>query len=411
MFDLNDDYILEGTELESFQNKICEISENTTVIRMETDEIELLPVVDVDVLNKNYISSTTFSGTMRPTSKLLSKDCICFCKIQEGPFFVGMIPNLLVLSREKVLQKGGTEKLFTELREKSKLLIKYDNRMYFTSLKLSESLCDRAGIRGNAVYDTSFERAAFISYRFKTLPQAVNVLVRTIPDTKIHKIMVMASENYQYIPQTILGETIHNLRNYIKEDPQCHHWKVTPFHSEIYLEFPQLAKRLQIEYKLPDFYIPGLCLTTSDTCDASLAALPTWRIGDAIVEGDGISIAHDKKADVSSFDNRIEREIILKFPEFLYRLQNLQGIIIEKSDEVISDVFTKLKIMKAVGKKRTIELIPTGAAKFRNNKCSAYEIVSFILSLPVDQAYPAGPLQKLRRAAYQAAFLDDKYFK
>ena len=76
-------------------------------------------------------------------------------------------------------------------------------------------------------------------------------------------------------------------------------------------------------------------MTTSDTYDASVSALPTWQIGKAIVEGHGILMEHDNKASLQRFNQKIKKEIIDRFPEFLQRLSTFRNVYVSDPEETL----------------------------------------------------------------------------
>ena len=63
--DICDTFLKRGKELNAFTQLVEELAEHTYVIDMETDQIELLPVLDVKQLKKTFIwgrSEITFQG-------------------------------------------------------------------------------------------------------------------------------------------------------------------------------------------------------------------------------------------------------------------------------------------------------------------------------------------------------------
>lgn len=55
--DICDTFLKRGKELNAFTQLVEELAEHTYVIDMETDQIELLPVLDVKQLKKTFSSS------------------------------------------------------------------------------------------------------------------------------------------------------------------------------------------------------------------------------------------------------------------------------------------------------------------------------------------------------------------
>ena len=406
--DLSDDFLLEGTDLKNFFCIVDELATNTTAKTMLTTQMELLPVVDANVIKNSFIPNLSFSGVVKPDSEITKQEIICLGQIRS--YFSEAPPTLQGISLNQVLEKGGSKALFEEAKEKSRLFIRYEDQFYFTSPKLPETLCARVQMFGGCVYDNSLERAAFIMSRLRQETQRVTALIRTLPGSSIRKIMILGSENYVYVPQTFFKKTIYALQSAIGEEVVCQRWRIDPFISTIYFSFPKLGKKLQQQYSLPDFLIPGICLTTSDTYDASISARPTWQIGKAIVEGHGILMAHDNKVSLQRFNREIKKEIIDRFPEFLQHLGTFRDVYVSDPEKTLSHLFVRLKVMKAVGKKRTLTLIPERAEDLRNDRCCAYDLILNLLQLPADCSLSESSAKKLRRAVYDAVFLDEKQY-
>ena len=66
--------------------------------------------------------------------------------------------------------------------------------------------------------------------------------------------------------------------------------------------------------------------------------------------------------------------------------------------------------MKAVGKKRTLRLIPERSESFDGITYRAYDLIINLLQMPADCTLPESPAKKLRRAVYDAVFLEDKQY-
>lgn len=403
--DICDTFFKEGKELKIFLKTVERLAENTYVLEMETNKMELLPVLDMKRVARELLADE---------KKIRKQDLTQGKKIYMGTirdYFSKTLPTLQTLSLEEVLEKGGDEAIFWEAKRESRLFIRYEGQMYFTSPRLSESLCARVKMYGDAVYDTSVEWAAFVTHRLHNTSQPVKALIRTIPGSGIRKIMLLGSVHYKYIPQTFFKQTIYMLEKYLGEEVIGRNWRVDAFVSTIYLEFPQLGRKLRKTYQIAEELIPGICLMTSDTYDASLSAKPTWRWGNAIMEGKGVLIEHDSKASVSMLHTRIKSDIIGQYSVFLERLKHFKEIKIVNSEAVLSHLFSQLKIMKAIGKKRTIRILPEKAIQFQENGYSAYDLILKLLLLTEDYTLPESPTKKLRRAVYDAVFLEERHYR
>lgn len=404
-FDLCDSFSVEGTELAEFSEWVDRISQCTSVVRMQTNKMGLLPVIDGTVLAK-VLSQYRAQNDIEPIDKR-----IYMPEIDKNQFFSPTLPTLKTISIDQVLKRGGSKELYEEARDASRLFIEYNNRLYFTSSSLYESLCARADLKGEAARDTSVEKVAFVMRRFEKKPQAVNVLVRTLSHGRISKVMAIGSQRYQYVPQSFFNSLIKNIYASMGESPACYKWSINQFISTIYLEFPMLAKRFQNKFTLRDTFIPGICLVSSDTHDASISACPTWRIGSSIVTGNSLYMKHSLKADIEDFFKDIKKNILLKYPDFLCRLSHFKEITVENPSLVLPHIYSALSIERAIGKRKDDMILRERLKLFTNQtSCSAYDLAVDILRLP--GAYPAkgSPADKFRRAVYNTVYLKIDHF-
>lgn len=409
--DLCDSFSAEGTDLNEFYEWINIIVESTSIVQMNTSKIRLLPVIDeyilADILPRYFQSKGTNLLEDRQGRKLYMTE------IRENQLFNAAPPPLLNVSLDKILTRGGSEEIFHEARTQSKLFIAYKGKLYFTSTFLYESLCARANLKGEAARDTSIEKIAFIMRRFSRNPQTVKALVRTFPHTTgIAKIMVIGSSRYQYIPQTFFNKLIERIHISLGEFPRCYQWKLTSFISTVSLEFPILGKRLQQKFNLQDQFIPGICLVSSDTHDASISARATWRVGKSVVIGRSIYMKHMPNANMQGFFTEIKNGILLKYPDFYYQLDQFKDIVVKNPESVLPRIYSVLGIDRAVGKRKSDKILQEQKQKYVGiETCSAYELVVNILKLPGTYPLEGSPADKFKRAVYEALFLTDKHFQ
>ena len=409
--DLCDTFSCKGKSIEEFADLLRSIDKSTYTMDMETDEITLLPIIDPYEFQEELLSILPpASPNASPISLNDFNDKLLFVILGEKPIMSFLPPRLRTISKKQILDKGGTEALFKETKEKSRLLIKYgEKRMFFTSPKLPGTMCAKAGLKGSAVFDASPERAAFIMQRFRN-PQKVVALVRKGDEENngIQKIMALFSGKYAYIPQSILLEIIAKLKVVADECPVCRCWEVDHFVSSIFLEFPGRAELFKHRYGLPDYLIPGIRLSTSDVGDSSLSARAAWRIEESFIEGDAINVEHSGIPKIDDFAMEIDRKIIQRFPEFLNRLNSFSGVAISDPVQTFSRLFDKLEIRKAIGKKKAARILENHEAENRDRDLqSGYDLITTLLKLPGRYRLSSGPAMKFREAAYRAVFYDD----
>lgn len=408
-FDLRDSFSVEGTDLNDFYEWIKIIVGCTSVVQMETEKIRLLPVIEecvlADVLPKYLTSSSTnpMEGQQRK---------LYMTEMKKNQIFNTTPPPLITVSLDQILKRGGSEEIFNEARTQSKLFIAYNNKLYFTSTSLYESLCARVNFKGDATRDTSIEKIAFIMRRFSRNPQTVKALVRTFPHDGISKIMIIGSSRYQYVPQSFFNKLIPDICASLGERPQCYHWAINSFVSTVNLEFPMLGKRLQQKFALQDFFVPGICLISSDTHDASISARPTWRIGESIVIGKPLYMKHMPNADLQGFFSEIKNNILMKYSDFYLRLSRFKNIVVENPVSILPRLYSILGIDHAVGKRMHDKVLKEQTQKYVDQEvCSAYDLVVGILKLPGDYPLEGSPADKFKRAVYEALFLNSNHFQ
>ena len=408
--DLCDSFSAEGTDLNEFYEWINSIVESTSIVQMDTSKIRLLPVIDgcilADILPR-YMQS-------KEPNLLEDRQCrkLYMMEIKENQIFKATPPSLATVSLDKILKRGGTEQIFHEARTQSKLFIAYNGKLYFTSASLYESLCARANLKGDAARDTSIEKIAFIMRRFRRKPQTVKALIRTFPHNGISKIMVIGSSRYQYIPQTFFSKLIERIHITLGEMPQCYKWAINSFISTVNLEFPLLGKRLQQKFNLHDLFIPGICLVSSDTHDASISARATWRVGKSVVIGRSIYMKHMPNANLQGFFTEIKNGILLKYSDFYYQLGQFEDVVVKNPESVLPRIYSVLGIDRAVGKRKSDKILQEQMQKYVGiETCSAYELVANILKLPGAYPLEGSPADKFKRAVYEALFLTDKHFQ
>lgn len=406
---LQDNFTRQGTELAEFAEALQEMEKNTTLIEMEGRSLKLLPVIDPVEYQKELLTLFPQKFPDRKTLKKISQKTVLILELQRHPLLSGKAPIIRTISMERMNERGASEELFQEVVKESRLLLKYEGKLFLTSPKLSGTLCARANLKGMAAFDTCLERAAFLMSRFHTRNVTFQALVRRVATDKggIQKVMALFSEKYAYIPQTTLLTVIEQISADMQEIPACSRWEVNHYISSVYLEFPQKARALSEQYQLPDLLIPGLKIYTSDVGDASLSARPTWRIGGSLAVGKAVTVSHMAKEDVSDFFPRIQENILGSYEQFIQRLKAMQGVPIVDPSGTLKKLFQKLQLTSIVGKKKVPHIIWTETEKLNEEKIGdLYRMILHILQMPgaYCEELAEDPATKLSQSVYDLVF-------
>jgi hypothetical protein len=374
---LLDSWVATGKTYEDFKTLLTELSDCTNFVQVDPVEISVLSLMSLNEEKARFYDLQP-CNTGGPQEK----------------------PCIRSLPISKVLAKGSHEQLLKETFETVKALFFSDGNVFFPAERImTRSLC-QFGAGGLKMGTPSYERDLYISSLFKDAQKSTFV-IREIAGVK--KLVAILSARYQALPQSALCEIIDALAE-INDfgKMETYLWMMTNWTSDIYLEFPEKAEEIQSYYELPDDFIPGFWLRTSDTGDSSVKVYPTWRRGRSIsyVEESAVIKVHSGKIELSDIIKDVVEKAFkeyVRLPEAMCNLMTQsitddsldlttpKGVAKNKEDiaKVIKNAFRSLNIVKAIGKGHTKALYEQLCAEFSGSiRYTAYDIATAILSMP-----------------------------
>ena len=381
---LLDSFSKSGNSVEEFKRTITELSDMTSVLRVNMSDVLLCSKNDfvedkeegktnVFLINPKNIwdETTTKSGT---TFSLNS-----------------------AFLRHDSFKKADAMDFLDEFTKKNKLILKINGKGYFTSDALPKTLGSRIGLTG--ISKPCVERDLHIASRLNK-NEPIKLVVRY--QDNIRKVFATMSNLYAYVPQTFMCDVLDAINTDEKLGKmECTSWFITNEFSEIYLEFPEKAKEISDAYKLTDDLIPGLYLCTSDTGNSSILIRATWRMKNSKLLFGESRRKHMGSVDTSKLLEEVEKVFFAEYvslPEKLCDLM-LQDItdptwskIPEKAfiakNEVavkgtLKKIFNEIDVVGAIGKKNEKEIFEQLVDE--NDyviSYTAYDIVKQVMTLP-----------------------------
>lgn len=406
---LNEKFLLDsfcerGNDLTKFSELINEIWSKTKFIKMSSKDLSVLSVANESDPEKIFVY------LLNPREPL------------PGDSYTDKLRSYCrSLEKKKILEKGDFSSLINEVEENTRVILYDDVRLLYVSSGIFSDLC-QFGIKGDFIQKPSFARDMVIAQQFKS-DKKITLVCKSI--NGINKVFAIRSGKYSCIPQSILLDIADKIKSAGLGDFICKEWEVTNFLTQIYLEFPQKAEEMKIYYDLPDDYVPGLLLTTSDTGDCSVTVNGTWRIGNSITLQNKVAKQHMGTIDVDEIVKNAESTIFAeytKLPEALCNLmiQNITDASWDLStaagrkanaeaiEDTIKSVFKQLDMIKLIGKKNEKSLFTQLVDEFDPEMSfTAYDVAKSIMGIPGRlEGLNAVIERNLRRAVGQAPYLD-----
>ena len=379
---LLDDFQEAGTSIEAFAERIKEIASKTTFYKCNSRELSVLSYVDMIDTDKGERMQFYEFNPMRVPS--------------EGGS-LKLSASKLTINPVNILSKGNFEPLLKEVKDNTGVLFYNGTKALFVSKKVLTQRLQPFGLGGDFLADKSMERDLLIAKRFaKGLNRTL--VVREINGLK--KVFSVLGEKYRHMPQDILIDIYNELPKDELGDPDCRYWEISHFHSGIRVEFPKKAKELQALYGLPDDFVPGVFLSTSDTGDSSIRVRSVWRTKNSYSLHGEVARRHSGNIDIKDLFEDIEEKIFAeyaKLPEALcdlmsqditdpsWDLTNTKDRAKNKAklENVLKTAFKQLKITSAIGKKAEMALFEQVLDEFDDSMAyTAYDIAVSIMSTP-----------------------------
>lgn len=391
---LMDNFEMTGSDLEECRTLITEIAENTTFEKISSA-----------ALNVYSFTSDSTNEKMR------------FYKFNPDEL-PSDVPEKSILRHRYALSKVGLSKwdldfMIDEIENITKLAFcdnsKANNNFYFASENVLTSM-EPFGLRGSFLATPSFERDQLIARQFKE-DKAVTLVMRNFKKTKmidgneenktIKKVFAIRSTKYTEMPQL---EVFHIIDKIIDEEifgkVKCLRWIVNHFLTQIDLEFPDKAEEICKAYGLPNVFVPGIRIVTSDTGNSSFKITGTWRVKNSLTLTNEVSKRHSGEINISEIIEDVDKEIFaeyVKIPEALcdLMLKNITPVTLDLSnskdvkknkelmEDIIKSTLKELNIVKAIGKKNEMALRDLLLEEIDPSiSYTAYDVAMQILTIP-----------------------------
>ncbi len=389
---LNDDFKMTGNSLDEFNEVLTEVVKHT--------KAEKICTADLTVLSYSKERSNE------------DIDKLTFYRLPSGNPWKGFEGSDLAIgyvNRGKIMANGNFSSLINEMCTNTKTMLLNGKKPYFVSRFAFDSLGRRAKFAGQRLLENDLARNINLAQGLGVSSTKDNGTMIYREINGISKIFSIFTEKYSYVPQTVLVDVLNVLKTSPMGKMVCNDWEINHEITMIHVEFPEKADELQKMYNLPDRYIPGLYLATSDTGNSSLTACTTWRIGRSISHGLGISEdnsegvmgkrKHIGDIDANQFCEKADKEIFSKYsklPEILCELLTIDITdpvwnLNDKKDArknkeavaaSIKNVFKKIQMVKNIGKGLEKQLYEALCDEIDPTLIyTAYDVVTMIMSL------------------------------
>lgn len=380
---LNDGYSCFGKEITEFSNTLCAMDDITFHTPVKLDEIEVLTVM----------------------GKTMGEDGVERVAVMRNiPGSKQPLPGTIPIDG---MRKGGvTEELLEEMFTTTKLLLRINKRIYFTSAELLKTLPQRINLGGTQILIPTPKRDEYIAELFSIHHKQSTMMYRQVGSVK--KVFSLFSKNYAKVDQAVLSEVISNFSSELGR-PKCEGWHVEHSLSGILLSFPEKAADIESTYKLTCPITPCLYLGTSDTGCSSFTAIGKLMVGHrSYVYSDIFRRKHRGEINPGDLLKEIETRIFAKYTKIPERLCELMAVPVSSPQAVAQHVLNQIQFTKAVGKETSIELTKALLSEFTPGlKYTAYDIALMIMSLPGRcHGVAKSTIEKLEEACGRAPFAE-----
>ena len=390
---LIDTWTTTGTNYEKFEALLRDIDASTEILPIATNELDLISVKGAMVNRAGIGEPEDWNIPLLVYNAQQSSE--------------RKLPGHSGISIETIEGKGGTQEFIDDFM-RSQLILRAQNRIFFTYCPLSRDLGARAQITGNGLNNPTPERSAFLAHRYAAAPCEAYLVVRSNKsDTgHIHKVFAMPSSGYRYIPQANLLD----IAQYFKTEMrgiESKFWSVSHEISQIWLEFPNQAKDISSVYRLPDTLVPGVLLETSDTGDCALKVIPTWS---RAMRPERIRAPHYKREHKGKFDlneilDKVKDTVFTVYTKLPERLCELLAIDIPDPNAFWEAALETIKLKSLLGTRRYIALLD--ALQSELNPAVSYTVYDLVMRFMDIPAYYSGALrEELEALAYRFPFTD-----
>ena len=330
MIDLADNWVVSGTEFKEFANVVKELDSATRIYKFAKKDISLLSLNEEGTIKEGHVPMLGYKD--KP----------------EEPLCRSGYP---IVAAKK---HGHSEKVIAEFLNDSKTLITLNRKHYlYVSREVFRDLGARCNLAGDAIYEASPLRDAYLTELLHQSEKIVTLVVRT--DGVSPKLFAVPSETYVPIPQYTLVEAVNTLEEELGK-VNCCGWEINHRLTRLYIEFPEKAEDIAKVYGRDDLPIPGMMLETSDTGDSGVIFTTTWRVkSNPVVYGESYAKKHTGKLTVSTIMDGVKNTLFASYTQLPERLCELSLVEVGNPRAVISKVVDQA-LGKALGKRRAKSL-------------------------------------------------------
>ena len=391
--ELMDVWNASGSDYNVFRETLESLVQNTYVTSFKTDALTLLHYMGDSPTDPDKLNFAIHSAQQIAERKNL----------------------LTCLSANGLKDSGLDDDFLKELREGSKLMLRMNRNgaqredFYFTSQHLCRDIAARASVGGDAIYDPTNERDIYLMSRYVKQPvEATAVIRRNGSDGNvIHKVFALPSSTYCHIEQDILLHMADKLAEELGPF-QCDHWYIDHFITQVWLTFPSHAQDVCDTYGLPDTFVPGVLLETSDTGDCSVRAIAFWqRTGFSRARIGMFEREHRGNFDKREILANYQKKLMGRYLELPQRLAELMTVDIPDTSAAIEAILKQLHANKELGKKRAKSLLEAMQAEVASRpSMTAYELALLFMELPARIITDKVSMETIENYAGKVPFMD-----
>ena len=337
---LLDGYEANGNNYDEFKEKVADVAAHTSakLVDFDSNNVVFLHKIKDDTTIKKIQSE---HGANKTPYFVLNRTSLEENDEMGKAFPVGLVPT-----------DELDPHLVAEMSSTTEFVMKVDGQKYFVSELAMNTLLQRAKLFGNAFASADLQRNVLLVHSLIAPSRMsghksgqMQLIIRTAEDGdgKVsRKIFAALSKGYAFIPQTTLIPIADGL---MKADdmgePSVLGWSINHQRTYIYIEFPEAADEMQTAYHLPDKYVPGVMLSTSDVGENSFTARGCYRRDghDSYVVTEEVSRQHRGDFVVEDFLARVDEEIFKLVRALPKVLEELLGRPVMDYDTV--DLSTK----------------------------------------------------------------------
>lgn len=365
--DLYDSATFFTTDMERANEILEDFSRSLEVMSLKTSDIRIISYIE-DYEDGGF--QVAFSSPPEPIHEKISH--------RTG------LPSYYKLERDAFTRNGTVDERFIEEFKKNGFMLVIKNKYFICSSSVLGTLCTRCKVSGEGFLANSVLRDSFLGERLHINRAKCNIILRKSEDN-ISKVFAVLGSAYAPIPQTIVSEVVTKCSADIEAVPELKKFEADNFITRMYVEYPEISRDFSKTYSLPDAITPGICVSTSDTGDSSLAIWATVRIGEYEIPSffGEYSRKHSGNIEMDEVIENVRNNIFTEFSKAPQILSELLAIEIRDATSAIADVFKQAKFTKALGKDNTQQLMEALQEEIVDGvSYTAYDIATMIMSAP-----------------------------